>query len=539
MSGEVRHELQGLLSALCDGQLSEPQHARLEELLAADAECRRLYLEYVDLHARLLLHPGLGAATPPQPAATPVAGHSRRTASVLLRYGLVSAATLAASLLVQVFWWPRPGGQGGTAPPPAAVATLTQAADCVWDDAGDARRPGGRLVPGELRLQKGLARVRFDDGPELVIEGPATVRLDSATAATVLRGKVVFRGAEGAAPFDLRTPAATLLDRGTEYAVAVEPDGEEVHVFDGEVERLPERGAAEYLRKGEARRYGPGPDDAGRPTALNPDGFVRQLPAPPRPPDDGLLAYEGFDYRDPNAIADGTANGGRGWLGPWKLDFARPLNEGDTNRLTLNVKDGLTRPGAPEASRGGAFQYAGFTKCFRRLATPVRMDVEGVTYLSYLFRRDAPSDDPTNAVAVLLRTTEEIDPAHDDPRKRLNIGVGGPNEIFTHLNRVGSRTPVPLNYGETYFLVAKIVTGTAGPNQVFVRVYGPQEAVERDEPANWSVIGKPFQSDLTFDWLQVHVNSKARQTIDEIRLGTTWAAVTAPLAAAPRKVGRP
>jgi len=140
---------------------------------------------------------------------------------------------------------------------------------------------------------------------------------------------------------------------------------------------------------------------------------------------------------------------------------------------------------------------------------------------------------------VLLRTTEEIDPAHDDPRKRLNIGVGGPNEIFTHLNRVGSRTPVPLNYGETYFLVAKIVTGTAGPNQVFVRVYGPQEAVERDEPANWSVIGKPFQSDLTFDWLQVHVNSKARQTIDEIRLGTTWAAVTAPLAAAPRKVGRP
>src|SRR5262249_13383539 len=157
------------------------------------------------------------------------------------------------------------------------------------------------------------------------------------------------------------------------------------------------------------------PDDAGRPTALNPDGFVRQLPAPPRPPDDGLLAYEGFDYRDPNAIADGTANGGRGWLGPWQLDFARPPIEGDSNPLSRNVKDGPTRPGAPEASRGGAFQYAGFTKCFRRLATPVRMDVEGATYLSYLFRRDAPSDDPTNAVAVLLRTTEEIDPAHDDP----------------------------------------------------------------------------------------------------------------------------
>src|SRR5262249_26407783 len=257
----------------------------------------------------------------------------------------------------------------------------------------------------------------------------------------------------------------------TEYAVAVEVDGEEVHVFDGEVERLPHHGESEHLKAGQARRYGPAPDDAGRPTALDPERFVRQLPATPRLPDDGLLAYEGFDYRDANAIADGIADGGRGWIGPWKRDFARPLNEGDPNQLTLNVKDGLVRPGAPKASVGGAFEYAGFTKCYRRLATPVRMDVEGVYYLSYLFRRAAPSDDPTNAVAVLLRTSEEIVPAGDDPRKRLNVGVGGPNEVFTHLNRVGSRTPLPLNYGETYFLVAKIVTGTAAPNHVFIRVY--------------------------------------------------------------------
>jgi hypothetical protein len=31
-----------------------------------------------------------------------------------------------------------------------------------------------------------------------------------------------------------------------------------------------------------------------------------------------------------------------------------------------------------------------------------------------------------------------------------------------------------------------------------------------------------------FDWLEVHINSKTRQTIDEIRLGTTWSSVTAP-----------
>src|SRR6516165_4836067 len=57
MSPEILRELQQLLSALCDGELTDAQRARLEELLNSDAECRRRYLEYVDMHARLLVHP--------------------------------------------------------------------------------------------------------------------------------------------------------------------------------------------------------------------------------------------------------------------------------------------------------------------------------------------------------------------------------------------------------------------------------------------------------------------------------------------------
>ena len=56
------------------------------------------------------------------------------------------------------------------------------------------------------------------------------------------RGKVVFRSDESAPPFDLHTPNSTLVDFGTEYAVAVGPQGEEVHVFDGEVRRTPNVG---------------------------------------------------------------------------------------------------------------------------------------------------------------------------------------------------------------------------------------------------------------------------------------------------------
>jgi hypothetical protein len=191
------------------------------------------------------------------------------------------------------------------------------------------------------------------------------------------------------------------------------------------------------------------------------------------------------------------------------------------------VTEGLGRPGAAVPGVGGCFDYTGFSKYYRRLATPVRMDADGVYYLSFLFRRQGPPADPLNAVAVLLRTSEEVR-TDADPSRRLNIGVGGVNHLFTHLNRVGLRTPLPLKYGETYLLVAKIVASSSNAGQVFLRVYGPEELVEREEPGSWSVVGPPFPSDLVFDWLEVHINSKTRQTMDELRLGTTWSSVTAP-----------
>ena len=99
---------------------------------------------------------------------------------------------------------------------------------------------------------------------------------------------------------------------------------------------------------------------------------------------------------------------------------------------------------------------------------------------------------------------------------------------------------MPLRYGETYLLVAKIAASAHNPDQVFLRVYGPGEPIEPDEPAAWSAVSPELRSDLVFDWLQLHVNSTARQTIDEIRLGTTWASVAAPwMASAPGKEGHP
>jgi ferric-dicitrate binding protein FerR (iron transport regulator) len=543
MPPETRLELLRLLSAQSDGELGDEQHARLDLLLAADADNRRLYMEYTDLHARLLTHPSLGTSdlsVPEQFAASYSPLTTRHSAlsksRQYLRYALVAAATLVASLLVQALIWPRPARENVGPPAIAAqrakpqfIATLTRTADCVWESGGGPGPVGSRLLPEDLYLRKGVARVNFDGGPELTIEGPATVRLESPTAATVLRGKVVFKADDAGGPFDLHTPASTLVDFGTEYAVSVTADGEEVHVFEGEVQRTSPAAGAERLTAGEARRYGPSPKSVGEPTALDAERFVRRLAVPVQPAE-GLLAYDGFDYGDANALEAGRANGGSGWAGSWTPGFARPLNPGDENRLALRVGRSLTRPGS--TSVGGSFDYAGFAKYFRRLATPIRMDADGIFYLSFLIRREGPPADALNSVSVQLRTTAEMETewgrGEPDLRMRLNFGVDRANDVFTHLERVGARSPLPLSYGETYLVVAKIAASAAHPDQTFVRVYGPEEPVGREEPGQWSLVGRPIPSDLVFDWFEVHINSKTRQTIDEVRIGTTWAAVTAP-----------
>lgn len=58
MTPERQKNLDELISALCDEAASPEQIGQLEELLRSDPECRTFYLRYVDLHARLMQHPG-------------------------------------------------------------------------------------------------------------------------------------------------------------------------------------------------------------------------------------------------------------------------------------------------------------------------------------------------------------------------------------------------------------------------------------------------------------------------------------------------
>jgi hypothetical protein len=545
-------ELLRLLAQLCDEGLEEAQSARLEALLAND-EARRIYVEYMDVEARLLTLGNKAAvgAENGSPTNDLVLLSSRGVSPLkrkwwtqpTLQYVAVAAASVAATVLVQwlvhaprVRETPRTATVAASAPT-SYVATLTQAVNVQWGAGTQAYHNGSRVLSGEFELRQGIARLAYGGGVELIVEGPARLRLEGESSAEIISGKVVFRADDASAPFRLSTPTAVLIDLGTEYAVEVANDREEVHVFSGEVQRLSKSGeqvAAEVLEAGEARVFVGSAEKAGEAADVMPQKFVRQLPQQPQSPANamtGLLAYEGFGYSAKTALADDTASGGEGFIGPWGGGFARAPNGRHDDRIALDVEQSLTRQLTPDASLGGCFEHVGFAKYFRRLATPVRLDTDGVYYFSFLFRREGPPLDPLADVSIQLREAQELaDDQRDatiDLRKRLNFGVDRTNELFTHLERIGRRMPLPLSYGETYLLVAKVAASSTYPDQVFLRIYGPQEPVDALEPATWTAIGPPVQSDLVFDWLEIHINSHTRQAIDEIRIGTNWNAVTA------------
>src|SRR5262245_16190134 len=182
---EHRTELLRLLSTLCDEQLSDADQSRLEELLG-DEDARRLYLQYVDMHARLLTHPAAGGeghlpgvdvlagliggeASAAVHQSKPIERRPRRSIPSFLSYVAVAAATLAATILAQVVLVKHRQPMGTTSlstDRQTYVATLSQVIDPEWGHATEAYRVGSRVLSGDLTLQKGVARLAYDGGVE-------------------------------------------------------------------------------------------------------------------------------------------------------------------------------------------------------------------------------------------------------------------------------------------------------------------------------------------------------------------------------------
>ena len=129
------------------------------------------------------------------------------------------------------------------APPPATtVATITDSIDTQWAQSKHSTDIGSELWNNEgIRwLHKGLVKIEFDYGAEVIIEGPSAFELKDEEKMILHSGRLYAVVPGGAAGFTVQTPYSTVIDLGTEFGVKVDFDGSTgVHVFKGKASLIP------------------------------------------------------------------------------------------------------------------------------------------------------------------------------------------------------------------------------------------------------------------------------------------------------------
>ena len=117
------------------------------------------------------------------------------------------------------------------------VATLTQMVDGVWMRRAPQLTPGQLLPKGtRVALESGMAKVTFDCGAEVVLQGPCDFQLQSQMIGFLKSGKITANVPHRAFSFTILSPQVNFVDLGTAFGVTVGRRGKtELHVFEGEV----------------------------------------------------------------------------------------------------------------------------------------------------------------------------------------------------------------------------------------------------------------------------------------------------------------
>ena len=127
------------------------------------------------------------------------------------------------------------------------IARLVQVVKARWGAENSDLKKGARLSQGKLRLESGLAKLRFSSGAKVTLEGPAEYEIVDDDLTRLISGRLSAKIPRSAIGFKVDTPTARVVDLGTAFGVDVEEDGAtEIAVFEGEVEvELPENTSSE------------------------------------------------------------------------------------------------------------------------------------------------------------------------------------------------------------------------------------------------------------------------------------------------------
>ena len=87
-----------------------------------------------------------------------------------------------------------------------------------------------------MQFDEGVAEIDFFCGATLIVEGPATLDVESDWSVRVIKGRLRASVPPAARGFVVKAADSEIIDLGTEFALEVEAENARVEVLDGEVE---------------------------------------------------------------------------------------------------------------------------------------------------------------------------------------------------------------------------------------------------------------------------------------------------------------
>jgi hypothetical protein len=245
-----------LLHKYFEGLASPDEVKELERLLLADdtlvyraSEQSLLHRQVFELVTEQRLHEimdkfaGRGRTVPHSLRATGLNTETRSPAGWSARtWQAIGLASLAATVVLAFALWRRPDFQEAPAVADSneqqnVAATLTQLASAKWKP-GAQQFPYGAPLPNGSRivLAAGMAKVTFECGAEVMLEGPCDFLVRDEMVGVLREGKIAANVPRRAFSFAILSPGVDFVDLGTSFGISVDDRGKsELHVFEGEV----------------------------------------------------------------------------------------------------------------------------------------------------------------------------------------------------------------------------------------------------------------------------------------------------------------